>query len=186
MEKNCEDGEILHGYSAEREIPQWFCNQTNRHAVALPQPQELCNDPDLMGLALCGLFHFTRHPTAVRKNFDSRTINLFRINCFWRASSCPERLVCSFPIGEDNELVSLRQRAFIWVLFIPYTAHSHYWSQNTWAYFSFESSALDFYVESRGITLVYRHNMEELARIMARCSALFDRFPQLTTLAIPN
>ena len=145
--------------------------------MALPQPQELRNDPDLMGLALCGLYVFTRHPTAVRKNFDSRTFDLFRFKCFLRASSCPERLVCNFLIGEDNELVSLRQRAFIWVLFIPYTAHSHYyWSQNTWANFSFDSSALDFYVESNGINLVYRHNMEELTRIMARCSAPFDRF----------
>ena len=117
-----------------------------------------------MGLALCGLYVFTRHPTAVRKNFDSRTFDLFRIKCFLWASSCPERLVCNFLIGEDNELVSLRQRTFIWVLFIPYTAHSHYWSQYPWANFSFDSSALDFYVESSGINLVYRHNMEELTR----------------------
>ena len=140
--------------------------------MELQQHQKLCNDPDLMGLALCGLYVFTRHPTAVRKNLDSEIIKLFRFECFLSASSCPERLVCSFLIGEDNELVSLRQRAFIWVLFIPYTAHSHYWRQNPWANFSFESSAPDFYVESSGINLVYQHNIEELTRIMARCSAI--------------
>ena len=125
-----------------------------------------------MGLALCGLFHYTKHPTAVSKNFDSGTFSVFRFKCFLQTSSCPKRLVCSVLICESDELVSLRQRAFIWVLFIPYTAHSHYWSQSTWVNFSFESAALDFYVESSGINLVYQHNIEELTRIMARCSAI--------------
>nr|POE99863.1 hypothetical protein CFP56_35509 [Quercus suber] len=130
-----------------------------------------------MGLALCGLFHFTKHPTAVRKNFDLRTFDLSEFQCFLQTSSCPRRLVCFGLLSECNELISLVQRAFIWVLFIPYTAHSHLWSQSTWFNFSFHSYSPDLSVESCGINLVYRQNMEELTRIMARyaSSSPFDR-----------
>nr|POE99873.1 hypothetical protein CFP56_35518 [Quercus suber] len=178
LQKNCEDGEILHGYSAEREIPQWFRNQTNGYAVEFPQPQELCNDPDLMGLALCGLFHFTSHPTAVRKNLDSRTFNPLRFKCILQTSSSPMRSVCNGLLSECNEHISLIQRSFIWVLFIPYTAHSHLWSQSTWFKFWFTSTSPDLSVESCGINIVYRQNMEELTRIMARYSITspFDWF----------
>ena len=143
--------------------------------MELWQPQELCSDPDLMGLALCGLFHFTKHPTAVRKNLDSRHFSLLRFQCFLETSSSPMRSVCNGLLSECNELISLIQGSFIWVLFIPYTAHSHLWSQSTWFNFSFKSYGPDLFVESCGINLVYRHNMEELTRIMARCSAPFDR-----------
>lgn len=178
FQKNCEDGEILHGYSAEREIPQWFCNQTNGDSVALPLSQELCNDPDLMGFALCGLFHFTKHPTAVRENLDSRTFNRLKFQCFLETSSSPMRSVCNGLLSEDNELISLIRRSFIWVLFIPYTAHSHLWSQSTRFKFLFTCYGPDLSVESCGINIVYQQNMEELTHIMAQYSITspFDWF----------
>ena len=147
--------------------------------MGLLQPQELCNDPNLMGLALCGLFHFTKHPTAVRKNLDSRTIDLLRFQCSLKTSSSPGRIACKGILGECNELISLIQRSFIWVLFIPYTAHSHLWSQSTWLKFSFKTYSPDLSVESCGMNIVFRKDMEELTRIMARYSITspFDWFP---------
>ena len=130
-----------------------------------------------MGLAPCGLFHFTKHPTAVRKNIDSRASNLLRFQCFLETSSSPVRSVCKGLITEDK--ISLIQRSFIWVLFIPYTAHSHLWSQSTWFNFSFTSYSPDLSVESCGMNIVYRQNMEEFTRMMARHSITspFDWFP---------
>ena len=85
------------------------------------------------------------------------------------------RLVGNGLLNINNELVTLNQRAFIWVMFIPRTTHAHFWSQSTEAKFWLESSVPDLFAESFGINLVYRHNMEELIRHL-QCSAPFDSF----------
>ena len=135
---------------------------------------EFVNDPDWMGFAACGLFSFNRHPTAVRQSLGSIGIESLQFRCLLRTSSCYRRLVCYGLLTTDNELVTLNQRAFIWVMFIPRTTHAHLWSKNTWAEFQLESSIPDLSAQSFGISLVFRHNMEELTQLLVQFSAPFD------------
>ena len=170
FQKNFDEGEIFHCCFAEREIPQWFCCE-DKQSMEIP-----LYNPDWMGFALCGLFLFNRHPTAVRQSLGSKKGVVFPFCCFFRTSSCHSRLVCNGLLNINNELVTLNQRAFIWVMFIPRTTHAHFWSQSTKAEFWLNSSVPDLSAESFGINLVYRHNMEELRQILVQCSAPFDSF----------
>ncbi|KAF3953508.1 hypothetical protein CMV_021059 [Castanea mollissima] len=170
LEKNFIEGEIFHCCFVERKIPQWFCCK-NKQSVKLQLSPEVVNDPDWMGFALCGLFKFNRHPTIVQQSLGSSNIKVLQFRCLLVTSSCFRRLVCYGLLTTDNEEVSLKQRAFIWVMFIPRTTHAHLWSQSPWAEFWLESSIPDLSPESFGIRLVFRHNMEELTQELTRCSA---------------
>ncbi|GMY07956.1 hypothetical protein FCV25MIE_03195 [Fagus crenata] len=89
-----------------------------------------------------------RHPTFVRMNLGSRA-QVFQFRCLLRTNTCHEGLVCHGLLTEDNELVTLNQRAFIWVLFIPRMKLAHLWSQSTRdVEFWFESSTQDLSVEN--------------------------------------
>ena len=208
LQKNFEEGEIFNCCFAQREIPRWFGSQSsmdsmkaylsadnsNNHAKReIPRlfgsqsnmdsmkahlsADNFNNDPDWMGFALCGLFEFRRHPTFVRMNLGSRA-QVFQFRCLLRTNSCHERLVCHGLLTEDNELVTLNQRAFIWVLFIPRMKLAHLWSQSTRdVEFWFESSIPDLSVENIGSNLVNWKNMEEFTRMMVQCSTPFDSFP---------
>ncbi|KAF3957222.1 hypothetical protein CMV_017747 [Castanea mollissima] len=175
LEKNFDEGEIFNCCFAEREIPLWFCYE-NKQSMKIPLAPEFVNDPDWMGFALCGLFLFNRHPTAVRQSLGSRGIEMLQFRCLLRTSSCRRRLVCYGLLTTDNELVTLNQRAFIWVMFIPRTTHAHLWSQSPWVEFQLESSIPDLSALSFGIRCVYRHEMEQLTQILVQCSAPFDSF----------
>lgn len=140
---------------------------------------DICNDPDWMGIALCALFLFRKHPTAVRMNLDSRdsrNYEFFQFGCDMQTNSFPWRLVCPGLLTMENKLVSLDKRAFIWVLFIPRTAYADLWYQSGRIDFRFQSSYPDLVVEKYEFNVVYGQNMEELTRIMAQCSAPFDSF----------
>ncbi|XP_050253813.1 uncharacterized protein LOC126699887 isoform X2 [Quercus robur] len=173
LEKNFDEGEIFNCCFAEREIPLWFCYE-NEQSMKVPLAPEFVNDPDWMGFAACGLFSFNRHPTAVHQRLGSIGIESLQFRCLLRTSSCYRRLVCYGLLTTDNELVTLNQRAFIWVMFIPRTTHAHLWSKNTWAEFQLESSIPDLSAQSFGISPVFRHNMEELTQLLVQCSAPFD------------
>ncbi|KAF3952521.1 hypothetical protein CMV_021928 [Castanea mollissima] len=173
LEKNFDEGEIFNCCFAEREIPLWFFCE-DKQSMEIPLSLEFVNNPDWMGFALCGLFLFNRNPTAVRQSLGS--IEMFPFSCLFETNSCYSRLVCNGLLNINNELVTLNQRAFIWVMFIPRTTHAQFWSQSTEAKFWLRSSVPDLSAESFGINLVYRHNMEELSQILVQCSAPFDSF----------
>uniref|UniRef100_A0A2N9HQ95 Uncharacterized protein n=1 Tax=Fagus sylvatica TaxID=28930 RepID=A0A2N9HQ95_FAGSY len=175
LQKNFEEGEIFNCCFAEREIPRWFGSQSNMDSLIAHLSADNCtNDPDWIGCALCGLFVFHRHPTVVRMNLGSR-VKFFQFRCLLRTNSCHE--LCYGILTEENELVTLNQRAFIWVLFIPRMKLAHLWSQSTRdVAFWFESYTPDLSVEKIVIKLVNRKNMEEFTRMMVQCSAPFDSF----------
>ncbi|KAL4594440.1 hypothetical protein ACB092_12G021100 [Castanea dentata] len=173
LEKNFDEGEIFNWCFAERKIPLWF-RYKNKQSMNIPLYPEFVNDPNWMGFALCGLFSYNKHPAAIRSL--GSIIEAHRFSCLLRTSSCYRRLVCCGLLTTDNELVTLAQRAFIWVMFIPCTTHAHLWSKSAWAEFQLEASIHDLLVESFGVRLVFRHNMEELAQLLVQCSAPFDSF----------
>ena len=175
FQKNFDEGEIFNCCFAEREIPLWFCYE-RMQLMEIPLSPEFVNDPDWMGFALCGLFLFSMHPTAVRQSLSSKKIEMLPFCCLLRTSSSNRRLVCDGLLTTENELVTLNQRAFIWVMFIPRTTYAHLWSQSAWAEFELESKITHLLAENFGFKLVYRHNMEELTQILVQCSAPFDSF----------
>ena len=175
FQKNFDEGEIFNCCFAECEIPPWFCYEYER-SMEFPLSPEFVNDPDWMGFALCGLFLFSMHPTAVRQSRRSKKIEMLQFYCLLRTSSSNQLFVCDGLLTTDNELVTLNQRAFIWVMFIPRTTHAHLWSQSAWAEFLLESTTPDLFAQSFGIKVVYRHNMEELTQTLVQCSAPFDSF----------
>ena len=129
-----------------------------------------------MGFALCGLFLFNMHPTVVRTNLDFKRSEVSQFRCKMSTDSCPQSLVCYGLLSTGNELVSLNQRAFIWVMFIPRTTHAYLWSQSTRVAFWLQCSIPDLSVQNFGINLVYKENVDELTCIMVQCSAPFDSF----------
>jgi len=175
FQKNFDEGEIFNCCFVEREIPLWFCYE-DVQSIEIPLSPEFVNDPDWMGFALCGLFSFNMHPTAVRRSLSSRKIGMLPFSCLMRTSTCYSRLVCCGILTTNNELVTLNQRAFIWVMFIPRTTHAHLWSQSASAEFQLRNRSPDLFARSFGFSLVYRHNMEELTQILVQCSTPFDSF----------
>nr|XP_023929824.1 uncharacterized protein LOC112041155 [Quercus suber] len=175
LEKSFDEGEIFNCCFAEREIPPWF-GFKYKQSIEFPLSPEFVNDPDWMGFALCGLFLFSMHPTAVRRSLRSKQKEMRQFCCFLQTSSSYLRLVCGGVLTTDNELVTLNQRAFIWVMFIPRTTHAHLWSQSASAEFLLVGTKPDLFAKSFGINVVYRHNMEELTQILVQCSAPFDSF----------
>uniref|UniRef100_A0A2N9HBW6 ADP-ribosyl cyclase/cyclic ADP-ribose hydrolase n=1 Tax=Fagus sylvatica TaxID=28930 RepID=A0A2N9HBW6_FAGSY len=181
LQKNFEEGEIFNCCFAEREIPRWFGSQSNMDSMKAYLSADNCdNDPDWMGCALCGLFEFHRHPTVVRMNLGSE-VEVFQFRCLLRTNSCHRRLVCYGLLTGDNKLVTLNQRAFIWVLFIPRMKLAHLWSQSTRdVAFWFESSIPDLSVEKIGIKpKPEKHKPEKHGRVHAydgTMPAPFDSF----------
>ncbi|KAF3948949.1 hypothetical protein CMV_025115 [Castanea mollissima] len=184
LEKTFDEGEIFNCCFAEREIPPWFCYEDDEKSVEIPLSPEYVNDPDWMGFALCGLLSFNMNPTAVRQSLSSkkigmhqcRSIGMLQFRCLLRTSSSNQRLVCHGILTMDNELVTLNQRSFIWVMFIPRNTHAHLWSQSAWAEFQLQSEMPHLFAHSFGINVVYRKNMEELTQILVQCSTPFDSF----------
>ena len=131
-----------------------------------------------MGFALCGLFSFNMNPTAVRQRLSStKNGMLLQFTCRLRTSSSNWRTVC--PPGiltMENESVTLNQRSFIWVMFIPRNTLAHLWSQSPWVDFKLESARPHLSEHGLGIKVVDRHSMGELTRILVQCSAPLDSF----------
>ena len=175
FQKNFDEGEIFNCCFAEREIPLWFCYE-DKQSIEIPLSPEFVNGPDWMGFALCGLFLLKMHLTAVRQSLSLKKIEKLQFRCRLWTSSSNWHLVCYGLLTTENELVTLNQRAFIWVMFIPRTTHAHLWSESAWAEFLLESATPDLFAESFGINVIYRHNMEELTQILVQCSDPFDSF----------
>jgi hypothetical protein len=147
------------------EIPHWFCHQSNGHSVRIPLPPPyLFDNSGLMGFAICAVFSFHKHPTAVRMNLDSTLPHGFMCRLETNLGCvCP---LLSHSIREDEVLISIYQRAFLWVLFIP--RRGAFAQQITWAKFSFLSDSPDVSVLRCGASLVDRQNMDEFNRTIVQ------------------
>ncbi|XP_059453459.1 uncharacterized protein LOC132183998 [Corylus avellana] len=127
---------------------------------------------------MCAVFPFHKHPTAVRANLDSGFPH--RVICELETDiGCMPPSLIDHSISEDEVLISLYQRAFLWVLFVPLSrwAISRQVSQATWAKFSFTSGSPDVSLAIKcGVNLVCQHNMEELARTIVQLWTSYDDY----------
>jgi hypothetical protein len=136
----------------------------------MPLPPNFYNNPDWMGFAVCAVFSFHKHPTAI--NLDSRFPHRFM--CHLETNLGCMSPLFEYSISEDEVLISLYHRAFLWVLFIPRGKLSHHWSQVTWAEFWFLSDSPDVSALKCGVGLVGRQNMEEFNRTIVQLITLVD------------
>ena len=149
------------------EIPQWFHPQRNGPSVKIHLSPYLYNDPDWMGFALCTAFKFHKHPTAILRNLNSGLPHRFM--CHLETNFGHISPLLDYTINESNILISLCQRAFIWVSFIPCGMLSHHWSECSWVRFLFLSDSPDLSVLKCGVNLVYQQNMEYFIRTVVQC-----------------
>ena len=152
----------------QSEIPEWFSHQsTNRSSVRMWLPPDLYDNPDWMGFAFCAVFSFHKHPTAVCKNLNSEFAHIF--SCHLKTN-----LGCMSPlffhgIHEDDVLISLHQRSFIWVSFIPRVILASHWRRCTWVEFSFLSGSPDVSPLKCAVDLLYEQNLQKFTRTVVQC-----------------
>ncbi|XP_057952416.1 TMV resistance protein N-like [Malania oleifera] len=172
LENHCEIRGVFNHCFPQREIPGWFSYQSNGSSVAIELPENIFNDPTWMGFAFCAAFSFHKHPTAVRNSLQGTdTGGSHRLICQLTTNLGPMTPLFFHSISEDDVLISLHRRAFIWVSFIPRVLFlSHYWTTLcTWIQFSFLSDGQDSSVLDCGLNLVYQQDMEEFSRTIVRC-----------------
>ncbi|XP_050281499.1 TMV resistance protein N-like [Quercus robur] len=152
----------------QSKIPEWFSHQsTNRSSVRMWLPPDLYDNPDWMGFAFCAVFSFHKHPTSVWKNLNSEFAHIF--SCHLKTNlGCMSPLLY-YGIDEDDVLISLHQRAFIWVSFMPRVILSPHWRQCTWVEFSFLSGSPDVSPLKCAVDLLYKQNLQEFTCTMVQC-----------------
>ena len=123
-----------------------------------------------MGFAFCAVFSFQKHPISVRMK-DSEFS--FIIVCHLKTN-----LGCMNPLYgiSEEDVISLHQRAFLWVSFIPCGFLSPKWSRCTSVEFSFVSDSSDVSALKCGVDLVYRQNFEITRAVVERISSYEARF----------
>jgi hypothetical protein len=84
-------------------------------SVKIPLPPNLYYDPKWMGFALCFVFSFHKHPSAI--NLDSGFRHRFM--CHVETDLGCVRPLFDSSISEAQ--VQNHQRSFIWVLYVPTT-----------------------------------------------------------------
>ena len=151
----------------QTEIPEWFCNQSTRFSVRISLPPYLYDDPDWMGFAFCAAFSFHKHPTLVRNHLDTGASHL--ICCQLKTNLGAMIPLLPYLMREDEVLISLCQRGFIWVSFIPRGILSAQWSRCTWVEFFFLSDSPDVSPLNCGVNLLYQHNLTAFTRTMVQC-----------------
>ncbi|XP_065634586.1 uncharacterized protein LOC136069716 [Quercus suber] len=130
-------------------------------------PPDLYDNPDWMGFAFCAVFSFHKHPTAVCKNLNSEFAHIFC--CHLKTNlGCMSPLLF-YGIDEDDVLISLHQRAFIWVSFMPRVIFSPHWRRCTWVEFSFLSGSPDLSPLKCAVGLLYKQNLQEFTRAVVQC-----------------
>jgi hypothetical protein len=133
-------------------------------------PQNLFSDRNWMGFAMCAVFPFHKHPTAVRRNLESGIPH--RVICELQTDIAGMSPISTpYSISEDEVLISLYQRAFLWLSFTPSgnCMGKHVWNQMSWAKFSFVSDTPDVSSAVKcGVNLVYRHNFDEFTRTIVQ------------------
>jgi hypothetical protein len=169
------NGAIFNHCFPQSEIPEWFCYQSDRTPVTIPLPPYLFDNPDWMGFAVCAVFSFHKHPTAIRMNLDS--VFPHRFMCHLETDLGCMRPLLEYCVSENEVLISLYQRSFIWVLFLPRWMFSHpTWSQSTRATFWFLSDSADVSALKCGVGLVDQQNMEEFNRTIVQLIASGDAY----------
>jgi hypothetical protein len=167
---HCNHRGIFNHCFPEREIPKWFCRQNKGNSVTTDIPQNLFSDRNWMGFAICAVFPFHKHETAVRNNLESGIPH--RVICQLQTDIAGMSPISTpYSISEDEVLISLYQRAFLWLSFTPSGnwMGSRYWNQMSWAKFSFVSDTPDVSSAVKcGINLVYRHNLDEFTRTIVQ------------------
>ncbi|XP_030962619.1 uncharacterized protein LOC115983903 isoform X3 [Quercus lobata] len=152
----------------QSEIPEWFSHQsTNRPSVRIELPPNSYDNPDWMGFAFCAVFSFHKHPTAVCNNLNSEFTHIF--SCHSKTNLGCMSPLFFYGIHEDDVLISLHQRAFIWVSFLPRGILLPEWRQCTWVEFSFLSGSPDVSPLKCAVDLLYKQNLQEFTRTMVQC-----------------
>ena len=154
----------------QSEIPGYFKSENiaRSSSVTIQLPLNLYDNPEWMGFAFCAVFSFQKHPISVRME-DSEFS--FIIVCHLK-----NNLGCMNPlygISEEDVIISLHQRAFLWVSFIPCAFLSSKWNQCTSVEFSFVSDSSDVSALKCGVDLVYRQNFE-ITRTMVECISSYE------------
>ena len=123
-----------------------------------------------MGFAFCAVFSFQKHPISVRMKDSGFS---FIIVCHLKTN-----LGCMDPLYgiSEEDVISLHQRAFLWVSFIPCASLSSELNQRTWVEFSFVSDSSDVSALKCGVDLVYRQNFEITRAVVERISSYEARF----------
>ena len=121
-----------------------------------------------MGFAFCAVFSIQKHPISVRMKDSGFS---FIIVCHLKTNlGCMNPL---YGISEEDVIISLHQRAFLWVSFIPCGFLSPKWSRCTSVEFSFVSDSSDVSVLKCAVDLVYREKLE-FTRTMVQCITSYD------------
>ncbi|XP_050282604.1 uncharacterized protein LOC126723302 isoform X6 [Quercus robur] len=154
----------------QSEIPGWFKSENiaRSSSVTIQLPLNLYDNPEWMGFAFCAVFSFQKHPISVHMKDSGFS---FIIVCHLKTNlGCMNPL---YGISEEDVIISLHQRAFLWVSFIPSGFLSPKWSRCTSVEFSFVSDNSDVSALKCGVDLVYRQKLE-FTRIMVQCITSHD------------
>jgi hypothetical protein len=170
----------------ESEIPECFSRQNKGNSVTIEIPQNLFSDRNWMGFAMCAVFPFHKHPTAVRRDLDSGVPD-HRVICELQTDighMKPIFTIC-YGISKDEVLISLHKRALLWVSFTPsgdWMRSREYCNQMSWAKFSFGSDTPDVVSSAVkcGVHLVYRHNFDEFTRTIVLLTSYEECYLHLT------
>ena len=121
-----------------------------------------------MGFAFCAVFSFQKHSTSVPMKGSEFS---FIIVCHLKTDlGCMNPL---YSISEEDVIISLHQRGFLWLSFIPCWLLSPKWSQCTSVEFSFVSNSSAVSALKCGVDLVYRQKLEFTCR-MVQCITSYD------------
>ena len=121
-----------------------------------------------MGFAFCAVFSFQKHPSSIRMKGSGFS---FIIVCHLKNKfGCMNPL---YSISEEDVIISLHQRGFLWLSFIPCWFLSREWSRCTSVEFSFVSDSSAVSALKCGVDLVYRQKLE-FTRRMLQCITSYD------------
>ena len=147
----------------QREIPEWF-----GHPM-MDSQWESCYLQIFMTILIGWDLHFVlflwKHPTAVRDNLDKGSFHHL-IYCQLKTNLGPMTPPLHYLIREEDVLISLCRRAFIWVSFMPRGILSPQWSRCTWVEFFFVSDSPDVSPQDYGVNLLYQHNLQQFTCAM--------------------
>ncbi|KAK9995038.1 hypothetical protein SO802_024741 [Lithocarpus litseifolius] len=169
FQKDFEENEIIDTCFAQCEIPQWFCEYEDCSTVNTQLNPNAFDNLNCMGIAVCALFSFHKHPTAVRMDKDSGISHDF--HCLLRANSRPVHRVWK-TINEDKISISLTPRKFIWVLFFPRATLLDYLSEtgSSGVHFEFRTEGPDLLVQNWEFKPIVKANKDELMLTVVQCS----------------
>ncbi|XP_050282592.1 uncharacterized protein LOC126723297 isoform X2 [Quercus robur] len=154
----------------QSEIPGWFKskNIARSSSVTIKLPPDLYENLEWMGFAFFAVFSFQKHPTSVPMKGSEFS---FIIVCHLKTNlGCMNPL---YSISEKDVIISLHQRGFLWLSFIPCWILSPEWSRCTSVEFSFVSDSSAVSALKCGVDLVYRQKLE-FARRMVQCITSYD------------